>query len=155
MRSFCAHQKGDFLNFAKLTLLLSLVHSWCPLWPVQVKSAFFWDTLYFHVKKISWVCFLHFFQFWPLKCIFYQFTAIFHPLIILAVNWPKMHFKGQNRKKWRKWTPTIFWFYMKICPPTFSGPPRGWENDIFSKNRTCLIWQNIWWYNWCPTVNLP
>ena len=28
MRSFCAHQKGNFLNFAKLTLLLSLVHSW-------------------------------------------------------------------------------------------------------------------------------
>ena len=34
MRSFCAHQKGNFLNFLKLTLLLSLVHSWCPLWPV-------------------------------------------------------------------------------------------------------------------------
>ena len=35
MRSFCAHQKGNFLNFSKLTLLLSLVHSWCPLWPVK------------------------------------------------------------------------------------------------------------------------
>ena len=41
MRSFCAHQKGNFLNFAKLTLLLSLVHSWCPLWPVKRKRAFF------------------------------------------------------------------------------------------------------------------
>ena len=30
MRSFCAHQKGNFLNFSKLTLLLSLDHSWLP-----------------------------------------------------------------------------------------------------------------------------
>ena len=35
MRSFCGHQTGNFLNFSKLTLLLSLVHSWCPLWPVK------------------------------------------------------------------------------------------------------------------------
>ena len=54
-----------------------------------------------------------------------------------------MHFNGQNRKKWRKRTPIIFRFYMKICPPTFSGPPLGWENDIFSKNRLCLIWRHI------------
>ena len=27
MRGFCAHQKGNFLDFSKLTLLLSLVHS--------------------------------------------------------------------------------------------------------------------------------
>ena len=27
MGSFCAHQKGNFLRFSKLTLLLSLVHS--------------------------------------------------------------------------------------------------------------------------------
>ena len=41
IRSFCAHQKGNFLNFLKLTLLSSLVHSWCPLWPVKHKRAFF------------------------------------------------------------------------------------------------------------------
>ena len=41
MRSFCAHQKGNFLRFWKLTLLLSLVHSWCPLWPIKHKIAFF------------------------------------------------------------------------------------------------------------------
>ena len=28
----CAHLKGKSLNFAKLTLLLSLVHFWCTLW---------------------------------------------------------------------------------------------------------------------------
>ena len=54
-----------------------------------------------------------------------------------------MHLNGQNRKKWRKLTPIIFWFYTKICPPTFSEAPWGWENDIFSKNLTCLIWRNI------------
>ena len=81
--------------------------------------------------------------FWTLKCIFCQFSVIFYPLIILAVNWQKMHFNGQNQKKWRKRTPIIFWFYMKICPPTFLGGPLGWENDIFSKNRTCLIWRHI------------
>ena len=46
MRSFCAHQKGNFLNFSKLTLLLSLDHSWCPQWPIKRYRAFFWDTLY-------------------------------------------------------------------------------------------------------------
>ena len=86
---------------------------------------------------------LHFFRFWPLKCIFGQFTVIFCPLIILPVKWPKMHFNGQNWKKWRKRTPLIFWFYINICPPTFSWGPLGWENDIFSKNRTCLIWRHI------------
>ena len=54
-----------------------------------------------------------------------------------------MHFNGQNRKKWRKRTPSIFWFYKNICPPTFSGGPLGWENDIFSKNRTSLIWLTL------------
>ena len=41
MRSFCAHQKGNFLNFSKLTLLLSLDHSWCPQWPIKCYRAFF------------------------------------------------------------------------------------------------------------------
>ena len=41
MRSFCAHQKGNFLNFSKLTLLLYLVHSWCPQWPIKRYRAFF------------------------------------------------------------------------------------------------------------------
>ena len=45
MRTFCAHQKGNFLNFSKLTLLLSIVHFWDPLWPVKHKRAFFLDTL--------------------------------------------------------------------------------------------------------------
>ena len=54
-----------------------------------------------------------------------------------------MCFNGQNRKKFRKRTLIIFRFYMKICPPTFSGGPLGWENDIFSKNRPCLVWLNI------------
>ena len=67
----------------------------------------------------------------------FMFTVIFFPLIILAVNRQKMHFNGQNQKKWRKRTPIIFWFYMKICPPTFSGGPLGWENDIISE--FCLI----------------
>ena len=39
--TFCTHQKGNFLNFSKLTLLLSLVHFWCPLWPVKRGSPFF------------------------------------------------------------------------------------------------------------------
>ena len=42
MRSFCAHQKGNFLNFSKLTLLLSLDYSWCPQWPIKCYRAFFW-----------------------------------------------------------------------------------------------------------------
>ena len=41
MRSFCAHQKGNFLNFLKLTLLLFIVHFWYLLWPVKHKGAFF------------------------------------------------------------------------------------------------------------------
>ena len=41
MRSFCAHQKGNFLNFSKLTLLLSVVHFWYLLWPGKHKRAFF------------------------------------------------------------------------------------------------------------------
>ena len=45
-----------------------------------------------------------------------------------------MHFNGQNRKKCRKQTLIIFWFYMKICPPTFFRGPLGWESDIISKN---------------------
>ena len=61
----------------------------------------------------------------------------------ITEKWQKMHFNGQNQKKWRKRTLIIFWFYIKMCPPTFSGPPLGGENDIFSKNRTCLIWWHI------------
>ena len=41
MGSFCAHLKENFLNFAKLTLLLSVLHFWCPLWPVKQGSPFF------------------------------------------------------------------------------------------------------------------
>ena len=84
--------------------------------------------------KIIRVRFLNFFWFWPLKCIFCQFTVIFCPLIILSEKWPKMHLNGQNRKKFRKRTLIIFWFYMKICLPTFSGGPLGWESDNISKN---------------------
>ena len=51
--SFCAHQKGNFLRFSKLTLLLSLVHSWCPLWPIKLKIAFF---LGHPVDIIWWWC---------------------------------------------------------------------------------------------------
>ena len=40
-RSFCVHQKGNFLNFSKLTLLLFIVYFWYPLWPVKDKGAFF------------------------------------------------------------------------------------------------------------------
>ena len=54
-----------------------------------------------------------------------------------------MHFNGQNWKKWRKRTPIIFWFYIEIGPSTFSEGHLGWENDIFSKNRTGLIWWHI------------
>ena len=43
----------------------------------------------------------------------------------ITVNWQKMHFNGQNRKKCRKRTLIIFQFYMKICPPTFSRGPLG------------------------------
>ena len=45
-----------------------------------------------------------------------------------------MHLNGQNRKKFRKRTLIIFQFYMKMCLPTFSGGPQGWESDIISKN---------------------
>ena len=41
MRSFCAHQKGNSLNLSKITLLLSIVQFWYPLWPVKHKGAFF------------------------------------------------------------------------------------------------------------------
>ena len=53
MRSFCVHQKGNFLNFSKLTLLLSLVHFWYPLWPVKHKRAFFLrhPVMYCRVNK--------------------------------------------------------------------------------------------------------
>ena len=44
MGVFCAHQKGNFLNFSKLTLLLFIVHFWYPLWPVKHKRAFFFET---------------------------------------------------------------------------------------------------------------
>ena len=44
--SFCAHWRGNFLNFPKLTLLLSLVQFWCPLWPLNKDPPFFWDILY-------------------------------------------------------------------------------------------------------------
>ena len=57
MRSFCAHQKGNFLNFAKLTLLLSLDHSWLPLWPVKRYRAFFLGhpvlNMYFAIYIVS------------------------------------------------------------------------------------------------------
>ena len=51
MRSFYAHQKGNFLNFSKLTLILSIVHFWYPLWPVKHKGAFFLDTLYVSLRE--------------------------------------------------------------------------------------------------------
>ena len=35
-------------------------------------------------------------------------------------------------KKFRNRTQIIFQFYMKKCPPTFSGGPQGWENDVIS-----------------------
>ena len=41
MMSFCVHQTGNFLNFSKLTLLLSLVKFWCPLRPFKRGSLFF------------------------------------------------------------------------------------------------------------------
>ena len=85
-------------------------------------------------QKIIRVCFLNFFRFWPLKCIFCQLTIIFCPLIILSEKWLKMHLNGQNWKKFRKRTLIIFWIYMKICPPTFFWGPQGWESDIISKN---------------------
>ena len=55
MGSFCAHQKGNFLRFSKLTLLLSLVHSWCPLWPIKHKIAFFLGhPVYLWIYNICW-----------------------------------------------------------------------------------------------------
>ena len=41
MRSFCVNQKGNFLNFSKLNLLLPIAHLWEPLWPVKHHQAFF------------------------------------------------------------------------------------------------------------------
>ena len=52
----------------------------------------------------------------------------------ITVNWQKMHFTGQNQKKWKKRTLIIFQFCINICPPTFSGSPLGWVSDIISKN---------------------
>ena len=37
----CALQKGNSLNFSKLTLLLSLGQFWCPLRPIKQGSQFF------------------------------------------------------------------------------------------------------------------
>ena len=44
MGSFCVHHKGNFLKFSKLTLLFSLIHSWCPWWPIKLKIAFLLGT---------------------------------------------------------------------------------------------------------------
>ena len=42
--SFCTHQhqKGNILNFPKHPQLLSIAHFWCPLWPFERGSPFFW-----------------------------------------------------------------------------------------------------------------
>ena len=37
-RNFCNHWKENFLNFVKLTLHLSVVHSWYPIWPLKCYS---------------------------------------------------------------------------------------------------------------------
>ena len=44
--SFCAHWKGNFLNFPKHPQLLSVVQFWYPLQPINEDPPFFWDTLY-------------------------------------------------------------------------------------------------------------
>ena len=46
IQSFCAHWTRNFLNFLKLTQLLSVAHFWMPLRAFKRKSPFFWDTLY-------------------------------------------------------------------------------------------------------------
>ena len=78
-----------------------------------------------------------------IKMPFLPIYCYFLPPCHFSCKFEKMPFNGQNRKKFRKQTLIIFQFYMKVCPPTFSGGPQGWENDIFSKNRTCLIWWHI------------
>ena len=45
-RYSCAYLKGNFLNFPKLTLILSLVHLQRVLWAFKCKSPFFLDALY-------------------------------------------------------------------------------------------------------------
>ena len=86
---------------------------------------------------MGWVYFLPFFQFWPLNCTFCQFTVLVCNLIILAVNWPKMHFNGQNLKKWRKQIPLIFYFTWKFGPQLFLGGP--WAKKMtFSWNFACF-----------------
>ena len=46
MRSFCAHQKGNFLNLSKLTLLLSWSNPGTLYGPSNTYEHFFWDTMY-------------------------------------------------------------------------------------------------------------
>ena len=96
-----------------------------------------------HVKsKKNWGLLSTLFSIFAIKRPFCQYPVIFYPPIILAVNWQKMHFNGQNRKKWRKRTPIIFWFYTNVSPNFFWGSPglRKWH---FLKKWTCLIWRNI------------
>ena len=64
-----------------------------------------------------------FFDFGHLKAFFGHFLLKMIRGQKITINWPKMHFNGQNRKKFRKQTLIIFLFYMKIYLLTFSGGP--------------------------------
>ena len=69
MGCFCAHWTGNFLNFPKLTLLLFLVHFWCPLWPLNKDPPFFWDTLYMcRVMNLKWISSLNMNKYLMVAC---------------------------------------------------------------------------------------
>ena len=59
---------------------------------------------------------------------FYVYSILFGHFTAKMMRGQKITVNGQNRKKWRKQTPIIFWFYMKICLPTFSGSP--WSEKV-------------------------
>ena len=50
-RNFCNHWKENFLNFVKLTLHLSVVHSWYPKWPIKCSSINPYPCIYWYFRS--------------------------------------------------------------------------------------------------------
>ena len=91
-------------------------------------------TLYQGKFDRSFWSFFDFGLFWPKKCIFLHFTPEMTEGPKITVKGPKVHFLGQNRKKWRKRPQLIFQLYMKISSPNFFGGPPGlrkWHYLLF------------------------
>ena len=91
-----------------------------------------WGT-YFHVKsKNNWGPLSSLFSILAIKMHFWPIYCYFLPPYHFKWKMAKNAFKWPKSKKFRKRTLIIFRFYMKICLPSFSGSPRGWESDIIS-----------------------